>query len=195
VIGNAVGVVGASIAATGLANATGVSENLAARREVRQVVEVMASPDEAYRLWSRFEDFPRFMQNVIEVRKTADRAYHWIVAGPLSERIEWDAEVTEDDPGRLIAWRSTTADIENSGEVRFEPTERGTRVIVVMNYDQPAGPIGKVVAKFTGTDPQSMVREDLRRFKQLIEAGEIARVVQLYEPGRARMTEKVKEVI
>jgi uncharacterized membrane protein len=181
------------VAASSIAAASCVTLN--APSEVRQSIEVMASPEEAFGLWSRFEDFPRFMENVIEVRKTRDRTYHWTVAGPLDQRIEWDAELTASEPGKLIAWRSITADVANSGEVHFEPTRDGTRVMVVMNCDQPAGPIGKVVAKVTGNDPAAMVRQDLRRFKQLIEAGEVARVVQLYEPERARLTETVREVI
>ncbi|HXG91383.1 MAG TPA: SRPBCC family protein [Blastocatellia bacterium] len=195
VVGNAVGIVGTSIAASGIATAAGMTSHLSSSRDVRESIEVMASPEEAYRVWSRLEDFPRFMQNVVEVRKRADGIYHWVVEGPLGQRIEWDAEITADEPGRLIAWRSTTADVGNRGEVHFEPTSHGTRVYLVMRFDQPAGPIGKAVAKMTGSDPASIARADLRRFKQLIEAGEIARVVQLYEPEKARLTETIKEVV
>jgi len=176
VIGKAVGVLGAGIAAARIAGAAGFSSAAGGRREVRQAVEVKATPEEAYRIWSRFEDFPRFMQNVLEVRRTAERTYHWTAEGPLSERVEWDAVVTADEPGRLISWRSKTAGVGNSGQVRFEPTASGARVIAVMAYDQPAGPIGKAVARFTGSDPESMVREDLRRFKRFIESGETAPV-------------------
>ena len=193
VVGTAVGIVGAGLTATEIAAAAGVSLISASPREVRQVMEVMASPEKAYELWSRFEAFPAFMQNVSEVRKTGDRTWHWVVEGPLGQRIEWDAEVTANEPGKLIGWRSITADVDNTGEVRFEPTEHGTRVFVVMTFNQPAGPIGAVVAKVTGSDPQKMVRQDLRRFKQLIEAGEIARVVQLWQPEKQRITEAIAQ--
>ena len=177
VIGNTVAVVGTSIAATSIAAASGIA--LSPACEVRQSIDVMASPEDAFEMWSRFEDFPRFMENVIGVRKTGDRTYHWTIEGPLGERIEWDAEVINMQPGRLISWRSTTAEVNNRAEIRFEPTRHGTRVLVVMNYDQPIGPIGKVVAKVTGGDPDELVRQDLRRFKQLIETGEVTGVVQL----------------
>jgi uncharacterized membrane protein len=192
-IGTAVGIVGAGLTATEIAAAAGVPLVSATPREVRQAIEVMASPEEAYAMWSRFESFPAFMQNVVEVRKTGERTWHWVVEGPLGQRIEWDAEVTANQPGKFISWRSTTADIDNSGEVRFEPTEHGTRVFVFMTFGQPAGPIGAVVAKVTGSDPQKMVRQDLRRFKQLIEAGEIARVVQLWQPEKMRLTEVIAQ--
>jgi uncharacterized membrane protein len=188
-VGTAVGIVGASLTATEIAAAAGVMLVPAAPREVRQAIEVMTSPEDAYAVWSRFESFPSFMQNVIEVRKTGDRTWHWVVEGPLGQRIEWDAEVTANQPGKLISWRSTTADVDNSGEVRFEPTEHGTRVFVFMTFGQPVGPIGAAVAKVTGSDPQKMVREDMRRFKRLIEAGETARVVQLWKPEKPRLTE------
>ena len=193
IVGTTVGIVGASITATEIAAAAGVSLVPSTPREVRQAIEVMATPEKAYEMWSRFEAFPSFMQNVIEVRKTGDRTFHWVVEGPLGQRIEWDAEVTVNEPGKFIGWRSTTADIDNSGAVRFEPTEHGTRVFVLMTFNQPVGPIGAVVAKVTGSDPQKMVRQDLRRFKQLIEAGEIARVVQLWKPEKSRLTEVIAQ--
>lgn len=193
VVGTTVGIVGASITATEIAAAAGVSLIPSTSREVRHAIEVMATPEKAYEMWSRFEAFPTFMQNVIEVRKTGDHTWHWIVEGPLGQRIEWDAEVTVNDPGKFISWRSTTADIDNNGAVRFETTEHGTRIFVFMTFNQPAGPIGTVVAKVTGSDPQKMVRQDLRRFKQLIEAGEIARVVQLWKPEKQRFTEVIAQ--
>lgn len=173
-VGNSVGVVGAGLTISEMAAAAGMPLTSPTPHEVRETVEVTASPEEAYKMWSRFEDFPRFMTNVIEVRKTGDRTSHWVVEGPLGQRIEWDAETTADEPGAFIAWRSTTADINNSGEVRFERTPRGTRILLVMTFEPAVGPIGAVVARVTGSAPQSLVRQDLRRFKQLIESGEIA---------------------
>lgn len=191
ITGAIVGVMGAGIATKTLASAAGAAESSSAAREVREVIEVMASRQEAFEMWSRFEDFPRFMDNVVEVRKTGGRTYHWVVEGPLGQRVEWDAEVTQSEPGEVIAWRSTTAEVPNSGEVRFQPTRHGTCVLVTFTYGQPAGPIGTIVARLTGSDPRSMVRQDLRRFKQLIEAGEIAHVRQLYEPEKTRLTEVI----
>jgi uncharacterized membrane protein len=178
-VGNAVGIVGAGLTASEIAAAAGMPLTSPTPHEVRETVEVMASPEEAYKAWSRFEDFPRFMSNVVEVRKTGDRRSHWVVEGPLGQRIEWDAETTTNEPGEFIAWRSTTPDIDNSGEVRFERTPHGTRILVVMTFGPTVGPIGAVVAKVTGSAPQSLVRQDLRRFKQLIEARGIARAARL----------------
>lgn len=186
-VGAAVGVVGAGLTATELAAAAGMPLT-SYPCEVRQNIEVKASPEEAYNIWSRFDEFPRFMANVIEVRKTGERTTHWIVEGPLGQSIEWDARITANEPGEFIAWRSTTADIDNSGQVHFEPTARGTRVLVVMTFGQPTGPIGAVVSKIIGSDPDDIVREDLRRFKQLIETGKVARALQTGRPGQTRLT-------
>lgn len=179
VVGNAVGIVGAGLTANSLAAAAGMPLSSSTPREVRQAIEVMATPEEAYEMWSRFENFRRFMADVVEVRKTGDRTSHWVVKGPLGQRIEWDARTTIDEPGKSIAWRSTTAGIDNSGEVHFERTERGARVLVVMTFGRTVGPIGAVVAKVTGSDPQALVRRGLRRFKQLVEAREPSRTAYL----------------
>jgi len=176
---------GAGIATRTIASVAGAPVISASTpREVREFVEVAASREQAYKMWSRPEDFPRFMSGVSEVRKTGDGTYHWVVEGPLGQLIEWDAEVTHHVPGRLIAWRSVTADLPNSGEVRFESTEHGTRVFLTLRYGQTAGPIGRLVARLTGSDPKAMARQDLRRFKQLIEGG-----ARFYKPERPRLPE------
>lgn len=174
VVGSAFGVVGAGIAASSIATVAGVQTRLDASREVRQSIEVMASPEELFRLWSRFEDFPRFMHNVIEVRKTGERSHHWKAEGPLGQSVEWDSQVTRMEPGRLIAWRSTTPGIENAGEVHFESAGRATRVFVVMTYDDPVGPIGRIFALITGNDPASIARQYLVGFKRLAERGDLS---------------------
>ena len=168
-VGAAVGVVGAGLTATELAAAAGMPLT-STSREVREMIDVTASPEQAYEMWSRFEEFPRFMANVVEVRKTGEYTSHWVIEGPLGQRIEWDAKTTANEPGEFIAWRSTTAGIDNSGEVHFERTEQGTRILVVMIFGQPVGPIAAVVAKVTDSDPQALVSQGLHRFKQLIEA-------------------------
>lgn len=192
-VGTALGIIGTGVGATEMAAAAGVSLTRSAPIEVRETVEVLASPEKAYEIWSRFEDFPRFMLNVIEVRRTSADTWHWTVAGPLGQRIEWDAEVVANVPGEVIAWRSLTADIDNRGEVRFERTAGGTRVLAIRRITIPAGPIGSAVAKLTKSDPAMMARQDLRRFKQLIEAGEVARVEQLYHPEKFRLTEAIAQ--
>jgi uncharacterized membrane protein len=173
-VGTAIGIVGAGLGATEIAAVAGVPLAESAPREVRETVDVMATPEEAYELWSRFENFPRFMRNVVEVRRTSANTWHWTIEGPLGQRIEWDALVITDVPGEAIAWRSITADINHRGEVRFERTANGARVLAFMRLALPVGPIGAIVAKLTKSDPGKMVRQDLRRFKQLIESARAA---------------------
>lgn len=193
VAGNLVGVMGAGLATSRIAAAAGLPVGSAEPREVRQSVEVMATPEEAFEMWSRFEDFPRFMKNVREVRKIGENSWHWVVEGPFGQRVEWDAVLTASEPGKLIAWTSTSADVANSGEVRFELTKDGTSVLVTMRYGQPIGPIGIMIEKIAGGDPDAMVRQDLRCFKQLIEAGEIAVAPQLWQPEKMRLTEEIAQ--
>src|SRR5438067_1037800 len=92
-VGTAIGIVGAGLGATEMAAVAGVPLAESAPREVRETVDVKASPEEAYEIWSHFEDFPRFMRNVIEVRPTSPNTWHWTIEGPLGQRIEWEALV------------------------------------------------------------------------------------------------------
>lgn len=131
---------------------------------------------ELYDHWRNLENLPEFMQHLKSVRTIDDRKSHWVIEMPMMD-LAWDAEITEDVPGERIAWRSTeNADIETMGVVRFE--SRGddrTEVRVVIDYLVPyAGRAGAWLAKAIGRSPESLVREDLRRFKQLMEAGEVA---------------------
>lgn len=177
-VGKAIGIVGAGLGATEIAAVAGVPLAQSAPREVRESIDVMASPEKAYHFWSRFEDFPSFMSKVIDVRQTSAKTWRWTVEGPLGQPVEWDARVIADVPGKLIAWRSTTAGMANRAEVRFERTANGTRVLVFMRNALPAGPLGAIVAWLTKGDPGMRVQQDLRRFKQQIEAGDGARAAQ-----------------
>ena len=97
------------------------------------------------------------------------------VAGPAGSTVEWDADITEDRPNELIAWRSVEgADVQHSGVVRFEAAtgNRGTMVIVEMQYAPPGGTLGSAVAAWFGEDPPQSIKMDLRRFKQVMETGE-----------------------
>jgi len=192
-VGTAIGVVGAGLGATEIAAVAGSPLAQSEPQDVRETIEVAASPEAAYALWSRFEDFPRFMRNVIEVRPTSANSWHWTVAGPLGQRVEWDARVVADVPGEVIAWRSTGGDLDQRGEVRFERTARGTRVLAFMRIAMPAGPIGSIVARLTKSHPGTMVRQDLRRFKQLLEANELARAAQVIPPEEVVLTGAVAQ--
>ena len=167
--GAIVGIVGTGLAASTLAG--GVMET-DEPRAIRQSIEVMASPERAFEMWSRFEDFPRFMNSALEVRKTGERTFHWVGESPLGRRIEWDSEITASLQGRYLAWHSITSGVSNSGEIYFEPTETGTQIFVVLRRARPSGPLGAIVEMIAGRSIESRLREDLLRFKQLIETGE-----------------------
>ena len=143
---------------------------------VEKVVAIDRSPEELYRFWRQFENLPRFMRHLESVRAIGQIRSHWVAKGPGGTKVEWDAEVIDDRPNELIAWRSLPgADVDNSGTVRFEraPGNRGTFVRVRVEYNPPGGFFGASVAKLLGDDPETQVQRDLYRFKQVIETGQV----------------------
>ena len=133
-------------------------------------------PEDLYTYWHDFTNLPSFMKHVISVEVTGERRSHWLVTGPAGSTVEWDAEITEDTPHRLIAWRTLEgSDVDHSGQVRFEPApgKRGTVVTVDMQYRPPAGTLGSAIATWFGENPEHSVKMDLRRFKQVMETGEV----------------------
>lgn len=169
-----------------------LSQATASDRSIRVQKSIMISRprEDVYRFWHDFENLPRFMKHLESVQVHGDKRSHWVARGPAGKRVEWDAEVIADQPNELIAWRSLEgADVENSGSVRFEsaPGGRGTIVRVEMEYLPPAGVVGALVAKLFGEEPAQQVEEDLHRFKQLLEAGEII-TTEGQPAGRARST-------
>jgi len=170
-----------SLAGLGLALLGG---GLAARSVTRQAegvrvtetTSILRAPQELYSFWRNFENLPRFMHYLETVRTLDDRRSHWVAKGPLEARVEWDAEITEDRPNELIAWRSLPGStVDTEGVVRFipAPANRGTWVQVTMRYTPPAGKIGDMFAALFGRSGRQEAREDLRRFKRLMETGEI----------------------
>ena len=142
---------------------------------VEQSVTINRSPEECYRTWRDFTRLPLFMQHLQSVDVIDQRRSHWVVKAPAGRRVEWDAEITRDEPNILISWRSLPdADVEHAGAVRFIGLRRGgTMVSVTMQYTPPLGAAGALIAKMFGEEPQQQVREDLRRFKRILETGEI----------------------
>ncbi|MCT8266292.1 SRPBCC family protein [Afifella sp. JA880] len=133
--------------------------------------------EELYAFWRDFSNLPRFMENIEEVRVADETRSHWVVRGPAGESVEWDAIITEDEPGRRFSWESTEgAMIRNRGTVEFldGPAGRGTWVRATIAYDPPGSALGKWVAKLFQAEPKLQVRRDLRRFKQLMETGEVS---------------------
>jgi uncharacterized membrane protein len=142
--------------------------------KVEQSVTIKRAPEELYRFWRNFENLPRFMAHVEEVRASDPTHSHWIVAGPAGTSVEWDAEVYNEKENELIAWRSLAdADVDNAGSVRFIPLPdgQGTEVRVSLKYDPPAGKVGATVARLFGENPEQQIAEDLRRFKEVMETG------------------------
>ncbi len=144
---------------------------------VQQSVTINRPPDECYDYWRDLERLPRFMHHLVSVQRLDERRSHWRAKGPAGTSVEWDAEITEDIPGQRLAWRSVEgADIDNQGVVDFRPGPggRGTVLQVSMRYQPPAGAVGAAAAKLFGEEPSQQIEDDLRRFKQLLETGEIA---------------------
>lgn len=134
------------------------------------------SPQECYALWRDVERMPRFMRHLDSVRAVSATRSHWVARLPTGKTLEWDSEIVSDVPGKLIAWRALPgSEVESSGWVRFEPAPagRGTIVRVRMRYWPSGGVAGAAVAALAGHSPQRLVQEDLRHFRQFLEAGEI----------------------
>ncbi|MBS1818280.1 MAG: SRPBCC family protein [Acidobacteria bacterium] len=144
--------------------------------KVEQVVTINRSADDLYQYWRDFKNLPRFMRHLNAVEVIDQRRSRWTAAAPAGMSVRWDAEILQDREGEWIAWRSLPgSQVENSGSVRFTPAPgaRGTEVRVQMEYLPPAGQMGRVLAMLFGEEPEQQIREDLRRFKQLMETGEI----------------------
>jgi len=131
---------------------------------------------ELFAFWRDLTNLPHFMENVERVDRIDDKRSHWVVKAPGGRSVEWDAGIVEEREGELIAWASAEgADVPNSGRIEFRDAgARGTVVTATILYDPPAGMIGKVVAKLFQREPAIQARRDLRRFKQLMETGEVA---------------------
>jgi uncharacterized membrane protein len=146
--------------------------------ELRASTTVGKDPQEVYAFWRQLERLPTFMAHVDDVTTSGDGRSHWTVSAPFGKTVEWDAETTDDVPGERIGWRSVEgADVKNAGSVVFTPApgDRGTEVRVTIRYEMPGGKLGELVAKFFGEDPHQQLDDDLRRFKQVIETGEVVR--------------------
>jgi hypothetical protein len=151
--------------------------------QIQREIVVQAPADNVYQVWRNFENFPSLMSNIEEVRETGYGRSHWKAKGPLGRDGEWDAEITRDEPGRAIAWRSIEtpdANVVTSGSVMFDSLGDATRVCVSLEYTAPGGKIGETVTKIF-SNPERQVEEDLARFKERIEV----------DGGYTRATHKV----
>jgi uncharacterized membrane protein len=143
---------------------------------VEHTVTINKSAEELYRYWRDFSNLPRILNHVESVVVRDNKHSHWVAKAPAGYTVEWDAEIINEEPNRLIAWRSLAdTSVANAGSVRFLPApgDRGTEVHVVLDYIPPAGRVGWAVAKLFGREPKQQVTEDLRRFKQFMETGQV----------------------
>jgi uncharacterized membrane protein len=144
---------------------------------VKKSVTINRPRAEIYQFWRELQNLPAFMIHLKSVTASNDRCSHWVANAPGGP-VEWDAEVITDTPNELIAWRSLAgSDVANKGSVKFAdaPGGRGTEVRVEFLYDAPAGQLGAAIAKMFGEEPHQQLTDDLRRLKQVLEAGEVVR--------------------
>ena len=141
-----------------------------------RAVTINRPRDELYAYWRDLPKLATFMENVVSITTIDAARSHWTVRAPGGRTVEWDATITDEAPGEYIAWASDEgADVPNSGRVEFRDAgDRGTVVTATILYDPPGGTIGRIVAKMFQREPAIQARRDLRRFKQLMETGEIA---------------------
>ncbi|MBW4474235.1 MAG: SRPBCC family protein [Stenomitos rutilans HA7619-LM2] len=145
--------------------------------KVEKTLTINKPAEELYRFWHDFENLPHFMKHLKAVKVYDAKRSHWVTSGPLNGTVEWDAEIIDDRENEFIAWRSLEgADVNNAGSIQFQPSsgKRGTVVKVATAYNPPGGAIGDTLAKLFGEAPEQQLGDDLRRFKMLMETGEIA---------------------
>jgi uncharacterized membrane protein len=143
---------------------------------VERAVTIDRPASELYAFWRRLDNLPRLMRHLESVEVLSNGRSRWRARGPAGQVVEWEAEIINDIPDELIAWKSAPdATVPNAGSVHFAPAARGrgTEVRVLLEYDPPAGRLGAMVAKLFGEEPDQQVREDLLRFKRVMESGEV----------------------
>ena len=132
---------------------------------------------ELYAFWRDFRNLPAFAENVKEGEILDGDRSQWTIAGPVGAEIDLVSEIIEERPGEYVSWRSTEgSDVDHEGWIEFRDNAfgRGTEVRIFISYDPPAGALGKVVAKVLQREPRIQARRELRRFKQLMETGEVS---------------------
>lgn len=152
------------------------AEHIDTESIARGSVLLNCSPEEAYSRYRNFENFPTFMHHLESVTKIGDNRYRWVARGPLEIPVQWDAEVFDEQVGQSISWRSLPdSPVTMQGSVRFAsaPANRGTYLTAVTRFDHPASSLARTFAKLLGKDPNFLMQQDLRRFKALVETGEI----------------------
>ena len=154
--------------------------------KVERSIVITKAPEEIYRFWRDLENLPQFMsQHVAVNRLPGSERSHWMVKSLAGTVFEWDAEIINDIPNELLAWRSLEgADLDHAGSVHFDPAQDGgTKVSLILEYRPPAGRVGAGVARLFGQEPSQVIEKDLNRLKQLMETGSIPAGDQAGETG------------
>ncbi len=146
------------------------------RALLAESVTINRTPQELYAFWRDPANLVQVMENVVSIEPLGPDRSRWTVKAPAGNEVSWESVITKDEPGRALYWQSAEgADIDNSGRIEFRDAgERGTIVRAVIAYDPPGGTVGQLIAKLFQREPRIQTRRDLHRFKQLMEAGEIA---------------------
>jgi len=150
--------------------------NSAGYAVVGRTVTIRKSRADLYNFWREFQNLPKFMENVESIESDGD-AHVWRIKAPAASAVDIRTTVSEEKQNEYIAWKSVEgSDIETAGVVEFDdaPGERGTRVSLVIAYNPPAGAVGRTIAKAFLREPETQARHDLKRFKMLMETGEVA---------------------
>jgi uncharacterized membrane protein len=162
---------------------------------IKKAVTIQREPEDLYSFWRSLENLPMLMEHLESVEIIDERRSQWTARGPAGKKIDWTAVITEDIPNKIMNWRSIEgSDVIASASVQFEPApgNRGTEVKLMIRYDPPGGILGAAVVKLFGKDPGKEIREGLRRFKQLMETGEIM-TIEGQPSGRSEDLERAKE--
>ena len=157
------------------------ARGVAARQgcKVTKSITIQRPAEELYRWWRQLDQLPRAMAHVVSISPIDERHSHWTARGPLGATLEWDAQIINEREPEMIAWRSLPgSQVDTAGSIHFQtlPADRGTEVTVSLKYDPPGGKLTTAVAEFLGAGLEGRVQQDLRRWKQLIETGEISTI-------------------
>ncbi len=184
---------GAGLAYAAVRTIQSAGEKTARETHIELSIAIDRTPEELYAFWRDFKNLPLFMSNLKSVDDLGENRSHWIAGTPEGGLVEWDAEIFNDKENEMIAWRSLeNADVIHAGSVRFQAAAEGhgTYVKVTMNYNPPGGKLGATIAKLIGANPARLIKDDLRRLKQLMETGEIATIAG-QTSGRSEQAEPI----
>jgi uncharacterized membrane protein len=145
-------------------------------------ITINRTPEELFSYWRELENLPRIMTHLESVHVLDERNSRWVARAPAGRTVAWQAEIVEERPNELLAWRSSeNSEIQNAGSVSFRPApaRRGTEVTVELEYVAPAGILGRAIARLFGEEPSQQLHDDLRRFKWVMESGEVPTAIEI----------------